>query len=104
MLFLKTVDNVIGDKTDLFFKTAKIQFPHFLKSFFKKAVAFISNELVPQIIFIFKIEIERSLCQTGFFHDIRNGGLRKPFFLQTDRMRSLTERFVLKVYCHRLSP
>ena len=26
MLFLKTIDNVIGDKTDLFFKTAKIQF------------------------------------------------------------------------------
>lgn len=104
MLFLKTVDNVIGDKTDLFFKTAKIQFPHFLKSFFKKAVAFISNELVPKIIFIFKIEIERSLCQTGFFPRYQKWWSSQTLFLQTDRMRSLTERFVLKVYCHRLSP
>ena len=53
----------------------------------KQLSGFIGDQLIPKIIFVLKIQIERSLCQTGLIYNIRDGCVGKTLFRKQIKCR-----------------
>ena len=77
-LSFQPVQNIIYNKMKLCSETGNVGGFQSVMRLGKKFAGFVRDQLISNIIFIFKIEVKSSFCNTCIFHNIGNGCLGKP--------------------------
>ena len=70
---------MIYNKMYLFLKVCQFSLTQCFMCMEKELPCFMGDKLVPDVIFIFKIQIKGAFCNTCLISDIRNCGFGKPF-------------------------
>ena len=79
LLILKAFNDIVRYKKNFFLEVRDNGSIQCLMCIVKKLAGFKCDQLIPQVIFIFKIQIKSSLCQSGLIYNVGYGCLCKAF-------------------------
>ena len=109
VIFRELIKNIVGDKKYLFLEILDIRMTQQIRiGGLKYLICFVRNQMISNIIFVFEIKIESTLCNAGIVHDIGDGCFAEAIVDKERESRvqkGLTfSLFVVVNFSHRESP